>query len=121
MHNSETLHLNFGLSFDDLYRREGLVRIDAAFTDHLKSSDAALLSRLMEARAHHPARKQQSELLVDLAPYVEDFIGGLFGISAEVRELQARHDALAPVYALKRKLGRLHKRQHAGADHRPEQ
>ena len=29
MHNSESLSLKFGLSFDDLYRRQGLVRLDA--------------------------------------------------------------------------------------------
>jgi NADPH-dependent glutamate synthase beta subunit-like oxidoreductase/NAD(P)H-flavin reductase len=115
MSNSETLSLKFGLSFDDLYRREGLVRLDAAFVDYLKSVDADLFRRLMAARAEEPperaaaaniggpTRRQQSELLVDMAPHVEDFVGDLFGISADVRALQARHDALAPVYALKRK------------------
>ena len=103
MPNSETLSLKFGLSFDDLYRREGLVRLDAAFVDSLRATDAALCARMTAARADFPARKQQSELIVDLAPHVEDFIGDLFGIAAEVRALQAKHDALAPVYALKRK------------------
>ena len=103
MLNSESLSLQFGLSFDDLYRREGLVRIDAVFADHLRAVDAGLLNRLMEARGNDVARKHLSELMVDLAPHVEDFVGDLFGIAAEVRELQARHDALAPVYALKRK------------------
>ncbi len=100
---SESLNLKFGLSFGDLYRREGLVRIDAAFTGHLKAVDAGLFKRVMEARGEFPARKQQSELIVELAPHVEDFIGEMFGIAAEVRALQARHDALAPVHALKRK------------------
>src|SRR5580704_4190389 len=103
MQNSESLRLKFGLSFEDLYRREGLLRIDATFTDHLKSVDAEISRRLTEARAQTAPRKQLSELLVDLAPHVEDFIGDLFGIAADVRALQARHDALAPVYALKRK------------------
>src|SRR5580692_4345562 len=103
MSNSESLSLKFGLSFDDLYRREGLVRIDAAFLYHLRAVDLGLFNRMMDARAKTGARKQLSELMVDLAPHVEDFVGELFGISADVRELQARHDALAPVYALKRK------------------
>ncbi len=47
-------------------------------------------------------RKAQSDLVVDLAPHLEDFIGDLFGIDAEVRALQARHDELAPLYAVKR-------------------
>ena len=46
MHNSESLSLKFGLSFDDLYHREGLVRLDAAFVDYLRATDAALCARL---------------------------------------------------------------------------
>ena len=105
MHTSEPLNLKFGLSFQDLYWREGLIRLDAAFVDDLKSADAALFARFTEARAAagNLPRKKQAELLVDLAPLVEDFIGRLFGISAELSAEQARHDALAPVYALKRK------------------
>ncbi|MGA3206110.1 MAG: pyridine nucleotide-disulfide oxidoreductase, partial [Bryobacteraceae bacterium] len=95
------MSLQFGLSFDDLYRREGLLRIDAAFVDHLKAVDAGLCARLMDARVHSRSRKLQSELMVELAPHVDDFVGGLFGISTEA--LEARHEALGPVYALKRK------------------
>src|SRR5260370_42647260 len=46
--------------------------------------------------------KDSSDLLVDAAPHVEDFLGRVFGISREVTALQARHDALAPIYAVKR-------------------
>ena len=49
------------------------------------------------------ARKSGSELMVGLAPYVEDFIGRLFGIEAELQALQARHSALAPLYSVKRR------------------
>ena len=63
------------------------------------------LQRLTEARKDPAAlaRKAQSELIIAIAPHVEDFIGELFGIAAEVRALQAKHDALGPLYALKRK------------------
>ena len=47
-------------------------------------------------------RLDESNLLVDLAPHLEDFIGELFGIAAEVRALQARHHELAPLYSVKR-------------------
>src|SRR5882672_4174220 len=100
----DQLHLAFGFAFDDLYGRDGLVRLDAAFCHSLRAADTALLQHLMEARKNPGAlaRKQQSELMVAIAPHLEDFIGELFGISAEVRALQARHDALAPLYALTR-------------------
>jgi hypothetical protein len=106
MHNiHEQLRLALGFAFEDLYSREGLVRLDAAFCQGLRAADAGLLTRMLEARQDPSAltRKQQSELMIAIAPHLEDFIGELFGIAAEVRALQAKHDALAPLYALKRK------------------
>src|SRR5690348_4217222 len=99
------LQLAFGFAFEDLYRREGLLQLDSSFLQHLTASDPLLFSRLMEARSNPQAvaGKQHSDLIVDLAPHVEDFIGELFGISREIRALQARHQALAPLYALKRR------------------
>jgi NADPH-dependent glutamate synthase beta subunit-like oxidoreductase/NAD(P)H-flavin reductase len=106
MHTSSTqLDLKFGFSFEDLYRREGLVRLDAEFRRHLQAVNAPLLQRLLDVRENASSldRKQQSDLIVELAPHVEDFIGELFGISAALRALQTKHHALAPIYALKRR------------------
>src|SRR5258708_2995080 len=98
------LALKHGLTFPDLYDRDGLIRLDRAFVAHLASADAALHDRLMTGRAEPDAldHKAESDLLIDLAPYLEDFLGDLFGIAGEVRELQARHDRLAPLYSVKR-------------------
>src|SRR5271156_3248871 len=98
------LVLQHGLSFADLYDRDGLVRLDRAFVADLAVGDVGLHDRLMTARRDPDAieRLEESNLLVDLAPHLEDFVGGLFGIAAEVRELQARHHELAPLYAVKR-------------------
>ncbi len=98
------LALKGGLSFPDLYDRNGLMRIDRAFADYLAEADAALHARLMAARLDPDglARSAESELLVDLAPHVEDFLAELFGITAQVRAMQARHHELAPLYSVKR-------------------
>ena len=98
------LALKHGLAFADLYEREGLIRLDHEFVAHLASGDVTLHDRLMAARANPETldHKAESDLLVDLAPEVEDFIGELFGITAEIRDLQARHDELAPLYSVKR-------------------
>jgi NADPH-dependent glutamate synthase beta subunit-like oxidoreductase/NAD(P)H-flavin reductase len=106
------LSLQWGFSFDDLYRRDGLARLDGYFVEHLKAGDAVLFNRLMEARAKPPDRKAAADLIVDLAPHVDDFVAELFGITAEVRELQARHSALEPLYALKRRF--VHKKAISG-------
>src|SRR5204862_346167 len=86
------LALKHGLSFSDLYERDGLIRLDRAFVAHLAATDVGLHARLMAGRADPEAldRKAESDLLVDLAPHVEDFLGELFGIAGEVRALQAR-------------------------------
>jgi NADPH-dependent glutamate synthase beta subunit-like oxidoreductase/NAD(P)H-flavin reductase len=98
------LALRHGLEFADLYARDGLIRLDRAFVAHLADVDVGLRNRLMAARAKPDAldRKAESDLIVDLAPHLEDFIGGLFGIAAELRTLQAAHDRLAPLYTVKR-------------------
>ena len=101
------LTLKWGFSFRDLYDRAGLARLDARFLEFLQETDPALSVRLLAAR-ENPAvilreRKDNSDLLVALAPHVEDFVGELFGIEREVRDLQARHNSLEPMYALKRK------------------
>ena len=45
---------------------------------------------------------QESQLIIDLAPYLEEFVARLFGITAEVQSLAARHNALAPLLHCKR-------------------
>ncbi|HUN47912.1 MAG TPA: FAD-dependent oxidoreductase, partial [Stellaceae bacterium] len=98
------LVLQHGLAFSDLYGRDGLARLDAAFVAHLAAGQAELHNRLVSARRDPGGleAKAHSQLLVDLAPHLEDFVAALFGIAAEVRELQGRHHALAPLYTVKR-------------------
>jgi NADPH-dependent glutamate synthase beta subunit-like oxidoreductase/NAD(P)H-flavin reductase len=98
------LALQYGLAFAELYDRGGLIRLDREFVAHLAAGDVALHDRLMTARADPAAldKKAESDLIVDIAPHIEDFLGRLFGIEAEVRALQARHETLAPLYSVKR-------------------
>src|SRR5438105_2080928 len=94
------MQLRFGVSFADLYEREGLIRIDRAFLGFLGETDAALCERLLAARAAPPAN--EPELLIALAPHVEDFVARLFGIEREAQALAEKHDELAPLYSVKR-------------------
>ena len=98
------LRLAHGLAFADLYDRAGLVRLDAAFLDHLGGVDAALRQSLDAARAEPSAlaAKQESALLIALAPHLEDFVAELFGIRGEVTALAGRHHELAPLHGCKR-------------------
>src|SRR5438309_1257402 len=113
------MKLGFGIRFDDLYEREGLMRLDAAFLRFLGEADTALHDRLLAAR-QNPAIKDESDLLVALAPRVEDFLPKLFGIEAQARALAEKHNELAPLYSVKRQFVQrraLHKvRDTAGVD-----
>ena len=96
--------LTHGLSFNDLYDRDGLGRLDAAFAASLQGVDADLHARLMAARVapEQLAAKDESNLLIELARPLEDFVGALFGVAAPVAELRGQHSRLAPLYDCKR-------------------
>ena len=102
---SDQLALGFGLNFEDLYSCAGLQRLDVSFLTELARSAPDLHARLLEARSNPSALsgRPESELIIALAPHVEDFLGALFGISPEVEALQARHNQSAPFFAFKRK------------------
>jgi NADPH-dependent glutamate synthase beta subunit-like oxidoreductase/NAD(P)H-flavin reductase len=96
--------LGFGFTFDDLYDRAGLGRLDARFLAFVQDVDSSLAARLTAARQDPGALepKAESQLLIDLAPHAEDFISALFAIRADVTRLAAEHNELAPLYAVKR-------------------
>jgi NADPH-dependent glutamate synthase beta subunit-like oxidoreductase/NAD(P)H-flavin reductase len=99
-----TLALAYHFQFADLYRRDGLVALDAQFLAELNANDPALAARLRAARAAPSdlAKKDASQLILDLAPQVERFIATLFGIEDAVAALAAGHRELEPLYRVKR-------------------
>ncbi len=94
----------FGVAFDDLYRRDGLVALDRAFVDALAAADAALAGRLAAGRSDPAALspKEESALILALAPQLERFLARLFGIDAELDALIRRHEEPAPIWSVKR-------------------
>ncbi|HET9337939.1 MAG TPA: FAD-dependent oxidoreductase, partial [Casimicrobiaceae bacterium] len=98
------LRLSHGLAFADLYTTEGAAALDRHFLAHLDAADAALATRLRDARRDPEAldNRTEGDLLIAVAPHLEDFLAALFGIEEEVRALEAEHHALAPLYAVKR-------------------
>ena len=98
------LALGFGLAFDALYSRDGMAAIDAHFVDFLRQRDEALCEQLVAARAapDAPEVKAEKDLIVALAPALDDFLAELFGITAEVAALHAQERALTPLYVVKR-------------------
>ena len=98
------LSLRHGLSFTDLYTRDGLGRLDAAFVSTLATIDVALRNRLLAARAAPDALadKDASALLIELAPHLDDFLADLFGVTTPNLAMRAAHARLMPLYDCKR-------------------
>src|SRR5437899_11356448 len=97
------LKLAHGLSFAELHERDGLARLDTAFLDHLGAAESALRPQLEAARADPGLdSKAESALILEIAPHLDDFLGGLSGIQAERGALGARHNELAPLYSIRR-------------------
>jgi NADPH-dependent glutamate synthase beta subunit-like oxidoreductase/NAD(P)H-flavin reductase len=95
--------LGFSLDFADLYNRPGLEKLDDCFLTHLREVEPDLAQRLLAARCAPPVPSlEESDLLLALAPHVEDFLGRLFGIGGEMVALAERIDALAPLFSCKR-------------------
>lgn len=94
----------FNTTVSDLYRRDGLLRLDQEFLDFLKEGDAPVYEKLLAAREQPDALqpKDESALLIAVAPWLDDFIAKLFNIESEIKTLAAKHHELAPLYFCKR-------------------
>jgi NADPH-dependent glutamate synthase beta subunit-like oxidoreductase/NAD(P)H-flavin reductase len=102
--SSATLDLAFGLRFGDLYSRDGLLKLDAAFLDFLNTSYPALAQNLAAARSLPESfdTKAESALIIELGPAVEDFVADLFGVTDLAEQATQTHRGLAPIYEVKR-------------------
>src|SRR6266852_2064155 len=66
------LKLAHGLSFAELYERDGLARLDAAFLDHLGAAESALRPQLEAARAAATLdSKAESALILEIARHLD--------------------------------------------------
>ena len=102
MQKSPALQLAYNLAFDELYSTQGLSKIDRAFQDFLKETSEDLNAAYRIARTSSLMPLQESDLILALAPILEDFIAELFNIKADVLALQAAHSELAPLITAKR-------------------
>lgn len=80
------LNLPFGLTFADLYDREGLLKLDRAFFEYLQTRKSDLADQYITAR--HGGIFDESALLISLAPFVNEFMGSLFDGDAATRLTQ---------------------------------
>jgi len=102
-HATAAPDLAFGLAFEDLHGRAGLLRVDAAWRAFLADADAGLAGRYEAARATPDAldAKAEAALLIEAGPALDAFVARLFGIGTELADLRADHAALDPMWRAK--------------------
>lgn len=99
-----TLHLSYQLFFADLYTNEGLAKVHQHFESFLTHHNPDL-HKVYESLLKNSSclsSSQESEFLLELAPYVETFLQELFQIGPEVSSLEKAYQAYSPVFHCKR-------------------
>ncbi len=98
------LKLSFSLSFDDLYKLDGLKKIDLEFKKYLqqKSSELFTIYRYLTSEENDYSDKDKANFLISLAPLLENFIAKLFNIEKEVAGLQQIHYKFTLITKIKR-------------------
>ena len=99
----QPLVLGFGLGFEDLYRRDGLLRLDAHWGAFLHDHDPALALRQRSAITAPSAldAKTEAALLIEVGPVLDAFLARLFGVEEDVALLRAAHTDLEPLFRVK--------------------
>jgi NADPH-dependent glutamate synthase beta subunit-like oxidoreductase/NAD(P)H-flavin reductase len=97
----DRLNLAFGFQFNTLHSLESLLKLDELFITSLPKD---LADGIKIARLNHCSitSTEHSELIIQLAPYLDDFLGTLFDIKQEITTLSWQHNELAMLYQCKR-------------------
>ena len=101
------MNLNFTINFSDLHSLEGLRKIDKIFLNYLEKENNILHKALIKYRlACYSSTSfsfDYSSLLIDLAPYFDDFIAELFFIEQENFALKYQQKKFDIIYECRRK------------------
>lgn len=98
----EKLELRYGCNFDDLYKLDGLKKLDKIFCQELSQHNPLLLENLKTYRKsiekHTLFPDQESTLLIAIAEFLEQFLAKLFNIEKNVFDIQEQYKCLDPIY-----------------------
>lgn len=93
-----------GFTFDELFHSQGLDRLDQTFLNHLRDQAPACHEKLMTYRhaKHNLTTLEISELLIDCAKILENFLASLFQIQEAVAISQAQTTSFNPISTFKK-------------------
>jgi NADPH-dependent glutamate synthase beta subunit-like oxidoreductase/NAD(P)H-flavin reductase len=113
---TQQLNLQYNLSFSDLYDNNGLIKIDKYFCEFLEQEDVQLKDRLIFARTNPLMPKEESILIIEIAPYIEKFIAYLFNIENYVNKISNYHKSLDVIFKVKKQ----YIQRHVAKKYKPE-
>ncbi len=96
------MQLGFNLNFADLHDNVGFTKIDEIFLKYLKTADSDLAARLINARQNLPCSLEESNLIIALAPYLQDFLAKLFAQEKPLTELKNKQKKIQQILDCKR-------------------
>ncbi|WP_395476934.1 FAD-dependent oxidoreductase [Rickettsia endosymbiont of Pantilius tunicatus] len=98
------MKLGFNLDFKKL-DLTGLKKLDQIFLDYLFKANESLYDNILLFRSnpHSVLSQDYSEFLLNVSPYLDDFLAELFCISNEVTSLRLQHKDFDIIYECKRK------------------
>src|SRR4051812_647144 len=93
-----------GLTFQDLYEREGLIKLNQKFVEFLEEKNPVIAQQFSTLKQSQKtiSKKSESLILIDTARVFEDFLVKLFGIEKENSVLKKQHDDLQKIYHVRR-------------------
>lgn len=104
------LKLNHELLFEELYTIDGLRKIDSYFIEKLLRKSPSLCNRMLEARQNHNKmhKSEESSLILELAPYLEEFLAELFHVEFYVDKHKAEDAKIGVIYQCNKSLIQKH-------------
>ena len=92
------------ITWDLLYHMEGLNALDALFVEHLSRHDPNLVVLLQGARTCPESLtfQEESQAILKLAPFLEDFLAKLFDVENELDALRAQDESIKILIEAKR-------------------
>jgi NADPH-dependent glutamate synthase beta subunit-like oxidoreductase len=95
------LKSQFGLDFEDLYQRQGLLKLSKKFAKYLQQKNPEIAARFCILKNEKIAT-QKSQILIEVARVLEVFLAELFGVEQENLELKKQHTDLQQIYHVRR-------------------
>jgi hypothetical protein len=90
------LNPSFNLDFQDLYQLDGLEKLQQKFSDFLQEKDCNIYQQFLINKS------SDSQLLINVAKYLEEFLVDLFMIKQENQELKLYYQNLDIIYQIRR-------------------